>query len=100
LDQFADRTEPPVLELAHIELPVRRGILGPAEEQVACRLHDALALDHPLALVALEFWRQPLEHGWAGLLELQEQRPAVAAPLTPDGAERADAADADHLEGD
>ena len=58
-------------------------------EHVARRLHDTLTLDHPLALVALEFRRQPFEHGFAGFLDLQEQRRAVAARVQPDGAERA-----------
>src|SRR6266699_530202 len=55
LHQIADRAESPVFQLAHIELPVRSLILRPAQEDVARRLHDALALDHPLALVPLNF---------------------------------------------
>src|SRR5215470_17481958 len=100
LDQLADRAKPPVLQLAHVELTMGCGVLGPAQEHVARRLHDALALDHALALMAVELRRQPLEHGLAGFLELQEQRRAVATHVEPDGAERADAADADNLEGD
>src|SRR5215468_3440670 len=100
LHQITDRAESPVFQLAHIELPVRGLILRPAQEDVARRLHDALALDHPLALVTLELLPKPLEYGLAGFLDLQEQRSAVAAHKQPDGAKRADAADADHLERD
>src|SRR5437867_13324606 len=99
LDQLADRAKPPVLQLAHIELTVGRGVLGPAQEHIARRLHDTLAFDHALALMAVELRCQPLEHRLARLLDLQEQRRAVAAHIEPDGAERADAADADNLEG-
>src|SRR5262249_14492640 len=79
LDQLADRTKPPVLQLAHIELSARCDVLRPAEKDIACRLHDALSLDHPLALMALEFRRQPFEHRFSGLLDLQKQRRSVAA---------------------
>src|SRR5438046_7430820 len=89
LNQLADRTEPPVLQLAHIEVSVRCDVLRPAQEEIACGLHDALTLDHPLALMALEFRGQPLEHGFAGFFNLQEQRRAVAAQVEADGAERA-----------
>src|SRR5262245_8384438 len=99
LDQGPDRTEPPVLQMAYIEVSVRCHVLGPAEEQIARRLHDALALDYPLALVAAEFRCQPLKHGLAGFLDLQEQRRGVSAHVEPDGAEGADAADTHHLEG-
>src|SRR5262249_14006493 len=85
--------------MAHIELSARRDILRPAEKDVARRLHDALSLDHPLALMAFEFRRQPFEHGSSGLLDLQKERRGVAANVEPDGAERSNAADADHLEG-
>src|SRR5580765_1551058 len=92
LDQLADRAKPPVLQLAHIELTLRCGVLGPAQEHVAGRLHEPLALDHALALMAVEFRGEPLEHGLARFRYLQEQRCAVAAHVEPDGAERADAA--------
>src|SRR5215472_12538745 len=79
LHQVAYRAESPVFQLAHVELPVRGLILCPAQEDVARRLHDALAFDHSLALVALELLPKPLEYGFAGFLDLQEQRRAVAA---------------------
>src|SRR5262249_46640678 len=95
-----DGAQPPVLQLANIELAARSSVLRPPQEYVARRLHDALALHHPLALVALELGRQLLEHRRAGFLQLQEQRGAVPAQVQPDGAEGADAADTDHFEGD
>src|SRR5262245_18342743 len=100
LNQLANRTEPPVLKLAHIEVSLRCDVLRPSQKEVACRLHDALTFDHALDLVPLEFRRQPLENGFAGFLDLQEQRRAVATHVQPDGAERANAADTDDLEGD
>src|SRR5262245_38740857 len=72
LNQIADRTEPPVFQLAHIEISVRRDVLRPSEEDVARRLHNALTLDHTLALVPLEFRPQPFEYGFASFLDLQE----------------------------
>src|SRR5262245_55777032 len=100
LNQLADRTEPPVLQMAYIEVSMRRNVLRPTQELVTRRLHDTLTLDHPPALVAVEFRSQPLEHGPAGFLDLQEQRCAVAAHVERDCAKRANAADADRLEGD
>src|SRR6185436_11342747 len=79
LDQLADRTESSVLQTAHIELPARGRVFGPAQEEVARCLHHTLALDYSLALMALEFRSEPLDHGFAGFLDLQEQRRAVAA---------------------
>src|SRR5438128_7752338 len=96
LNQLADRTESPVLQLAHIEVPVRCDVLRPAQEEIARRLHDALTFDHPLTLVTLECRPEPLEHGFAGFLDLQEPRRAVAAHVEADGPERAKPADADH----
>src|SRR5262245_31795901 len=86
--------------MPHVELAARWPIFRPAKEKVACRLHDALALDHALALVAFELRSQALEHGRAGLFDLQEQGRAIAADVEPDGTEGANAADADHFEGD
>ena len=100
LHQLADRSEAPVLELADVEISPRRAILRPTQKDVARRLHDALALDHAAARVILELRAEALEHGLAGFLDLQEQRGAVAAHEQADGTEGADAADADHLEGD
>src|SRR5262249_56895650 len=78
----------------------RRLVPGPAEKDVARRLHHALAFDHAAALMPGEFRREPLEHGLAGLLDLEKQRRAVAAREQADRAEGADAAHAHHLEGD
>src|SRR5262249_34062018 len=97
---IADRTQPPVLQLPNIELPVRSGVFRPPQEYVACRLHDTLTLHHPLALVARVCRSQSLEHRRARFLQLQKQWRAVPAHIKPDGAERADAADANHFEGD
>jgi hypothetical protein len=58
--------------VTHIEISVRSNILRPTQEDIARRLHDALTLDHPLALMARKFRRQPLEHRLAGFLDLQE----------------------------
>jgi hypothetical protein len=50
--------------------------------------------------MARKFRRQPLEHRLAGFLDLQEEWSAIAANVQPNGAERANATDANHLEGD
>src|SRR6202044_2486829 len=65
-------------------------------------LHHPLPLDHAPALRALigKLLRQSLEHGALRLLDLQEQRLAVAAKKQPNDADRADRADADRLESD
>ena len=67
-----------VPELADVEvsLPaVRTRGPEPAEEDVACSLGQALALDHALPLVVeLGRRRVGLEHRWLGLLDLKEQR--------------------------
>src|SRR5262249_38550824 len=71
----------PVPQLAYVEvpfLPVGSNCAIPAEEDVAGRLHQVLAVDHPLSVVCL--LTSPdvfLEHGGLGLLGLQEQRIAV-----------------------
>jgi hypothetical protein len=59
-------------QVTHIEISVRSDILRPTQEDIARRLHDALTLDHPLALMARKFRRQPLEHRLAGFPDLQE----------------------------
>ena len=79
-------------------MPERR---QPAEQDVAGGLHEPLALDHPLAVVA-ELARPgvALEHRGVGLLDLQEQRVlAVTAHHQHHPAARPDAADPDHLAG-
>src|SRR5215510_14067286 len=86
--------------MPYIELAARWAIFRPAKEEVARSLHDALPLDHALALVTFELRRQAFEHGRAGFFDLQEQWRAIAAGVEPDGAEGANAADANHFEGD
>ena len=93
-----------VPELADVEvaLDAVRGVdLDPAEHDVARRLREALALDHPLAAVReLAVTEERLQDRRLGLLELEEQRiVVVAAEHEADPGSRADAADADHLAG-
>ena len=97
-DQFADRAEPPVLELSHVELASGRFVLGPSQENIACSQHGALSLDDAAALVVVERRSQALKRRFAGFLDLQEQRSAVAAHEQADRAEGADASHPDHFE--
>lgn len=64
-----------VAQLAHVEVAAA-GAGGPAEEEVAGGLHQALALDHPLAFVAGAQLGFDVvgEHRAVGFLELQEER--------------------------
>ena len=73
----------------------------PAEEDVAGRLHEPLALDDTLAVVGEAALAQVrLEHRGLGFLHLQEQRVVVVeADQERHPAAGADAADADHLPG-
>src|SRR5262249_6015557 len=86
--------------MPHVELAARWPILRPAKEEVARRLHNALALDHALALVTFELGRQALEHGRSSFFDLQEEGRAVAAGVKPDGTKGANATDSDHFKGD
>ena len=71
----------------------------PAEEDVACRLHEALARHDPLAVVLVQgLAGVGLEHRLPRLLDLQENRIVVGRHEQSEGAERADAADADDLD--
>src|SRR5262249_38316141 len=79
LDQLCDRPQMPVLEVAQIEMPLRGAVFGPAEKDVARRLHHPLAFDHPLAGMTLEMRSETLEHRASRFLDLQEQRRVVAA---------------------
>ena len=96
----------PVLELADVEvawLPVEAGAdVLPAEEDVAGRLHQALAGDDPLAAVrVLALADESLQHRRLRLLDLQEQRVLlVDAEEEHDPGAGADAADPDHLTGE
>src|SRR5262249_22683239 len=68
LDEFADGAEPPVLQLAHVEMSARRRVLRPPQEDVARRLHDMLTFDDPPAGVTLEFGPEAFEHGFSRFL--------------------------------
>src|SRR5262249_61994941 len=91
----------PVFELAYVVVALvavgpGTGAL-PAEEDVARRLHQALACNHPLAAVlVLALAGELLEHRALRLLDLQEQRIAIVnAEEERDPGARPDAADAD-----
>ena len=73
----------------------------PAQEDVAGRLHEPLAVHHPLALVVVPAGPgEPGEHRFLGLLDLEEQRVGlVTAQHQDDPAAGAHAAHADHLAG-
>ena len=75
--------------------------MQPTEHHVARRLHQPLALDHPLAVVGeLGLAEERLEHGRLRLLRLKEERVvAVAAEHQHHPGAGADAADTDHLAG-
>jgi hypothetical protein len=75
--------------------------VDPAEHRVTCRLHQPLALDDALAVVAeLALAEERLEHRCLCLLHLQEQRVLpVAAEEEDDESPSPDAADADDLAG-
>src|SRR5262249_51512516 len=92
-------SEPPVLQLPHVEMSLRRVVLRPTEEDIACRLHGALAFDHALARVILEFRPEALEDGFSRFFDLKKQRSAVAAREQADGAESTDASHPDNFEG-
>src|SRR5271155_5190000 len=62
-----------VAQLADVEMPALRAD-APTEKQIGGRLHQPLALDHPLAVLgigALAGIR--LQYGGVGFLELQEE---------------------------
>ena len=75
--------------------------MDPAEHRVARRLHQPLALDDALAVVAeLALAEERLEHRRLRLLHLQEERiVVVAAEEEQDEGPGPDAADADDLAG-
>src|SRR5262245_2091834 len=98
--QLADRSEMPVLQLAHVEISPRRVVLRPTEEDIARRLHGALTFDHAPARVILEFRPEALEHGFPRFFDLKKQRSAVAAHEQADGTEGTAASHPDNFEGD
>ena len=91
-------------ELAHVEVallavkPIHR---QPTEEDVAGGLHQPLAGDYPVAVLAEPAGAgEGLQHRGAGFLHLQEERIAlVTAEQQPDPGAGADAADPDDLVG-
>src|SRR5580700_5803904 len=67
----------PVPKLAHVEIPAGAVLLGtyPAEEDVARRLHEPLALNHALAVTRDGAGAEErLEHRRLRLLHLQKER--------------------------
>jgi hypothetical protein len=99
LDDLANRPEPPVFQMAHVEVPARHRIFRPAEEDVARGLHGPLPFDDAPPRVPVEFWPEAFEYRFSGLLELKEQWRAVAAREQAHGAKRAHASDPDDLKG-
>jgi hypothetical protein len=80
-------------------VPVVAGILRPAQEDVRHGLHQPLSRHHALSLIGIDATpRERRQHRWLRLLELQQKHVVVGGGEQPDGAERTDAADADHLE--
>src|SRR4029434_9163748 len=77
---LADASEPVVLQSANVELAAGLLILRVTKKNVACRLHHLLAFHDAPALVAFigEPATEPLQHGSLRLLELKEERFAVA----------------------
>ena len=82
-------------------MTVRFLVGGPAKENVARRLHRALAFDDPLALVAQILWRRynPFEGRCLRFLDLQEHVILIRRHEEPDGAKCSNAADANNLDG-
>src|SRR5450631_576989 len=98
---LANGTEMTVLELTDIELPVGFRVFREAQKNIARGLHRALTFDHAAALMD-EVWRgrgDLFENRRQRLLDLQEQMLAVRRHEKSDSAKRANAADADDLEG-
>src|SRR5262245_1884994 len=99
LDELADGAEPPVLELAHIEMPARCLVLRPSQKNIARRLHDMLPFDDAPAGMTVVLWPKAFEHRFSRFLDLKKQRRTLSAREQADRAERAHASDADRLEG-
>jgi hypothetical protein len=75
------------------------GTDDPAEKQVGGRLHQPLALDHPLAVLGIDaFAGIGLQDRFVGLLDLQEERVVGDRHHQRHHAQGPDAADADHLD--
>src|SRR4029077_19270632 len=78
----------PVVQLANVEvmgLAIESLDPLPAEEDVACGLHETLAGHHPLAMVAvLALAQKSLEDRLLGLLDLEDERIVIVAPHEED----------------
>ena len=97
----ADQRQTAVLQLTDVALLVVAAILGPAEEDIRHRLHHPLPHHHPLSLIAVDAGSGVgRQDGCLGFLQLQQQGLVVRRDEQSDGAERADTADTDDLEGD
>ncbi len=94
------------MQLANVEVALpsveAAGDAFPAEEQVACGLHQPLPGDDAVAaVVVLAVAEERLEHRGLSLLDLQEERVGVVtAEEQRDPGSRADAADPDDLAGE
>src|SRR4029453_2019609 len=89
-----------VPELADVEIPAGLA-LRPAEEDVARRLHQSVAVYNPLAMIAVDALAGVrLQDRGPRLLDLEEQGVLFARHQQRHGAEGADAANPDHLDGD
>ncbi len=88
-----------VAQLSPVEAARDVGAGGPAEEDVAGRLHQPLALDDPLAGLPVTALRQvALEHRARRLLQLEEQRVLLVPALEEcDEGTGPDAPHPDHL---
>src|SRR5262245_36625359 len=95
----------PVPELAEIEVAWLSGEIRlrthPTEKDVACGLHQPLALDHSLSVVGVwGFAQHGLKDRWPGFLALEKKRVGVVpTEHQDDPTARADAADPDDLPG-
>ena len=71
----------------------------PAEENIACRLHEPLARHDPFAAVLVQgLTGIGLENRFPRLLDLQQYRIVIGSHEESESAERADAAHADDLD--
>src|SRR5262245_45552683 len=79
-------------------MATRCHVFGPTKKDIAGRLHRPLAFDHTPAGMAAELRTEPLEHGLASFLELQEQWSAIVTEEQSYGTECSHASDPDCLE--
>jgi hypothetical protein len=87
-----------VPQLAH-EIVIAHPAAEPAEKQIAARLHQPLAHHHALAVVGQSAGLGVgLQHGRAGLLDLQNQGMPIIGQVQGNETAGADAADSHHLE--